>query len=84
VIRKSTRRIAVLLAVSDVAATWVALATAYFLRFRAEIVPITKGIPEGSADESALVLARFNPGTCTMGGAPCSEDDDCGMLTGIC
>ena len=36
------------------------------------------GIPQGSADESALVLARFNPGTCTMGGAPCSEDDDCG------
>src|SRR6185369_15809661 len=21
---------------------------------------------------------RFNPGTCTMGGAPCSEDADCG------
>lgn len=36
------------------------------------------GIPDGSADESALVLARFNPGTCTTGGAPCSEDDDCG------
>ena len=36
------------------------------------------GIPADSADESALVLARFNPGTCTMGGAPCSEDDDCG------
>src|SRR6185295_6190239 len=36
------------------------------------------GIPDGSADESALVLARFTPGTCTMGGAPCSEDDDCG------
>jgi hypothetical protein len=36
------------------------------------------GIPQGSADEAALVLARFNPGTCTMGGAPCSEDDDCG------
>jgi hypothetical protein len=36
------------------------------------------GIPQGSADESALVLARFNPGTCTVGGAPCSEDDDCG------
>ena len=48
-IRKSTRRIAILLAVSDVAATWVALATAYFLRFRAEIVPITKGIPDASS-----------------------------------
>jgi hypothetical protein len=36
------------------------------------------GIPQGSAQEAALVLARFIPGTCTMGGAPCSEDDDCG------
>jgi Undecaprenyl-phosphate glucose phosphotransferase len=49
VIRKSTRRIAVLLAVSDVGATLAALAAAYFLRFRAEIVPITKGIPDASS-----------------------------------
>jgi Undecaprenyl-phosphate glucose phosphotransferase len=49
VIRKSTRRIAALLAVSDVAATFVALAAAYFLRFRAEIVPVTKGIPDASS-----------------------------------
>ncbi len=40
------RRIAVLLAVSDVGATLAALAAAYFLRFRAEIVPVTKGIPD--------------------------------------
>jgi len=49
VIRKSTRRIAALLAVSDVAATFVALAGAYFLRFRAEIIPVTKGIPDASS-----------------------------------
>jgi Undecaprenyl-phosphate glucose phosphotransferase len=49
VIRKSTRRIAALLAVSDVAATFVALAAAYHLRFRAEIVPVTKGIPDASS-----------------------------------
>ena len=48
-IRKSTRRIAALMAVSDVAATIVALAGAYFLRFRAEIVPVTKGIPDASS-----------------------------------
>ena len=40
------RRIAVLLAVSDVGMTLAALAAAYFLRFRAEIVPVTKGIPD--------------------------------------
>jgi len=49
VIRNSTRRIAVLLAVSDVGATLAALGAAYFLRFRAEIVPVTKGIPDASS-----------------------------------
>jgi len=49
VIRNSTRRIAVLLAVSDVGATLSALGAAYFLRFRAEIVPVTKGIPDASS-----------------------------------
>jgi Undecaprenyl-phosphate glucose phosphotransferase len=49
VIRNSTRRIAILLAVSDVAATLAALAAAYFLRFRAEIVPVTKGIPDAAS-----------------------------------
>ena len=48
-IRNSTRRIAVLLAVSDVGATLAALGAAYFLRFRAEIVPVTKGIPDASS-----------------------------------
>jgi Undecaprenyl-phosphate glucose phosphotransferase len=32
--------------VSDVAATLVALAAAYFLRFRVEIIPVTRGIPD--------------------------------------
>ena len=48
-IQQSTRRIAILLAVSDVGATLAALAAAYFLRFRAEIVPVTKGIPDASS-----------------------------------
>ncbi|HEY3204866.1 MAG TPA: undecaprenyl-phosphate glucose phosphotransferase [Thermoanaerobaculia bacterium] len=48
-IRSSTRRITVLLLVSDVGATFLALAGAYFLRFRAEIVPVTKGIPDASS-----------------------------------
>jgi exopolysaccharide biosynthesis polyprenyl glycosylphosphotransferase len=46
VIRKSTRRIALLLLASDLAATAFALVAAYDLRFRVEIVPITKGIPD--------------------------------------
>ncbi len=45
-IRKSTRRIAALMLVSDVGATIFALGAAYFLRFRVEIVPVTKGIPD--------------------------------------
>jgi Undecaprenyl-phosphate glucose phosphotransferase len=48
VIRKSTRRIAALMLVSDVAATFAALAAAYFLRFRVEIIPVTRGIPDAS------------------------------------
>ena len=55
-IRKSTRRIAALLAVSDVGATFVALLAAYFLRFRAEIVPITKGIPDAASYYRLLPL----------------------------
>jgi len=46
VIRKTTRRIAALLLVSDVVATAFALAAAYFLRFRAEIIPVRHGIPD--------------------------------------
>ena len=48
-IRKSTRRVAAVLLASDVAATFLALIGAYYLRFRAEIVPVTKGIPEASS-----------------------------------
>jgi Undecaprenyl-phosphate glucose phosphotransferase len=47
-IRKS-RRIAAVLLASDVVASLLALAGAYFLRFRAEIVPVTKGIPDASS-----------------------------------
>jgi len=36
------------------------------------------GIAPGSAAERELVQASFNPGTCTTGGAPCSENGDCG------
>ncbi len=48
-IRKSTRRIAGVLVASDVLATFLALSGAYFLRFRAEIIPVTKGIPDASS-----------------------------------
>jgi exopolysaccharide biosynthesis polyprenyl glycosylphosphotransferase len=48
VIRKSTRRIAIVMLVSDVAATIFALAAAYFLRFRAEIIPVRHGIPDAA------------------------------------
>ncbi|HTR03334.1 MAG TPA: undecaprenyl-phosphate glucose phosphotransferase [Thermoanaerobaculia bacterium] len=47
-IRKSTRRIAILLLVSDVAATLFALAAAYFLRFRVEIIPVVHGVPDAA------------------------------------
>ena len=45
-IKNSTRRIAALFLVSDLAATLAALVAAYVLRFRAEIVPVTKGVPD--------------------------------------
>ena len=45
-IRKSTRRIAILMLVSDVGATLLALAAAYQLRFRAEIIAAPLGIPD--------------------------------------
>ena len=47
-IRKSTRRIAALFLVSDLVSTGAALVAAYMLRFRAEIVPVTKGIPDAA------------------------------------
>ncbi|HTO88363.1 MAG TPA: undecaprenyl-phosphate glucose phosphotransferase [Thermoanaerobaculia bacterium] len=47
-IRKSTRRITLLLLASDLAATAFALVAAYDLRFRVEIVPLTKGIPDAA------------------------------------
>jgi exopolysaccharide biosynthesis polyprenyl glycosylphosphotransferase len=48
-IRKSTRRIAAVLVASGGLATFLALSGAYFLRFRAEIIPVTKGIPDASS-----------------------------------
>jgi Undecaprenyl-phosphate glucose phosphotransferase len=47
-IRKTRRRAALFLA-SDLAATFLALAVAYGLRFGVEIVPVTRGIPEASS-----------------------------------
>src|SRR5262249_31063180 len=44
-IRNSTRRQALLFLLSDLAATAGALVAAYSLRFRAEILPVTKGVP---------------------------------------
>jgi exopolysaccharide biosynthesis polyprenyl glycosylphosphotransferase len=45
-IKNSTRRIAALFFLSDLVATLAALVAAYVLRFRAEIVPVTKGVPD--------------------------------------
>jgi hypothetical protein len=36
------------------------------------------GIAPGSVDEQALVVASFSTGTCTLGGAVCSDDAGCG------
>jgi Undecaprenyl-phosphate glucose phosphotransferase len=47
-IQKTTRRIALALLACDVAATALALVAAYDLRFRVEIVPVTKGVPDAA------------------------------------
>ncbi len=47
-IQKSSRRIAALFLVSDLVTTFAALVAAYALRFRAEIVPVTKGVPDSA------------------------------------
>jgi hypothetical protein len=36
------------------------------------------GIAPGSPAEQALVVAKFSTGTCTLGGAVCSDDGGCG------
>jgi len=37
------------------------------------------GIVDGSAEEAALVLVKVGgPGTCAVGGAACTDSDDCG------
>jgi Undecaprenyl-phosphate glucose phosphotransferase len=55
-IRKTTRRIALLLLASDLAATALALVAAYDLRFRVEIVPVTKGVPDAATYYRLLPL----------------------------
>jgi Undecaprenyl-phosphate glucose phosphotransferase len=55
-IHRSNRRLAALFLASDLAATFVALAGAYWLRFEAEIIPVTKGVPPAS---SYLLLFPF-------------------------
>jgi Undecaprenyl-phosphate glucose phosphotransferase len=47
-IHRSNRRLAGLFLICDLAATFVALAGAYWLRFEAEIIPVTKGVPPAS------------------------------------
>ncbi|HEU5249108.1 MAG TPA: undecaprenyl-phosphate glucose phosphotransferase [Thermoanaerobaculia bacterium] len=47
-IHRSNRRLAALFLICDLAATFVALAGAYWLRFEAEIIPVTKGVPPAS------------------------------------
>jgi hypothetical protein len=39
---------------------------------------LAAGIMPGSPAEFGLFLARFQPGTCTVGGASCAEHGDCG------
>ncbi len=48
-IRQSNRRLAALFLSTDLAATFAALVAAYWLRFEAEIIPVTKGVPAASA-----------------------------------
>ncbi|MFN2385891.1 MAG: undecaprenyl-phosphate glucose phosphotransferase [Thermoanaerobaculia bacterium] len=48
-ILKPSRRIAALFLLSDLLATLLALVVAYELRFGAEIVPVTKGVPDASS-----------------------------------
>ena len=48
-IQHSNRRLAALFLASDLIATLVALAAAYWLRFDAEIIPVTKGVPAVSS-----------------------------------
>ena len=57
-IQKSTRRIAALFLVSDLVATLAALAAAYCAPLRAEIVPVTKGVPDAVVLLPALPLHR--------------------------
>ncbi|HEY3173799.1 MAG TPA: undecaprenyl-phosphate glucose phosphotransferase [Thermoanaerobaculia bacterium] len=48
-IRHSNRRLAALFLATDLIATFAALVAGYWLRFEAEIIPVTKGVPPASA-----------------------------------
>ncbi len=48
-IQHSNRRLAALFLACDLVATLVALGAAYWLRFDAEIIPVTKGVPAASS-----------------------------------
>jgi len=48
-LRQSARRNAAVLMAADVAATLVALAAAWFLRFQLRVFPVTKGVPDAAA-----------------------------------
>ena len=48
-IQHSNRRLAAIFLASDLIATFVALAAAYWLRFDAEIIPVTKGVPSATS-----------------------------------
>jgi Undecaprenyl-phosphate glucose phosphotransferase len=48
-LKESARRQAATLIAADLAATFLALGAAWFLRFRLQIVPVTKGVPETAA-----------------------------------
>src|SRR5450830_1468647 len=48
-LRQSARRNAAGLMAADVAATLVALAAAWFLRFQLRVFPVTKGVPDAAA-----------------------------------
>ncbi len=48
-LKESARRQTATLIASDLAATFLALGAAWFLRFHLQVVPVTKGVPESTA-----------------------------------
>ena len=60
-IQHSNRRLAALFLASDLIATLVALAAAYWLRFDAEIIPVTKGVPRSRLPPALPYIAVVWP-----------------------